>query len=399
MAQEFLEDDLFTTEPDVQNLDTIFNLDNIEPEEAIQATEEDRKQASKPKSETAPKAQPKKQKVPDPEEEPEEEVEVVDEMDEEAKSNPDKKGEESSSEELSDIAAIADGLFKSGIWSRDDEDDNELPQTDEEFLERQDYEGRKIANSYVTQIATRHGDEAKELFDAVYVKGVPVREYVTRWQESQDFKSMDLTIEENQERVVEAALKEQGIPEDKIREKIRKLKLSEDLADEAGTYHGALVRKQEQRLQKMEQDAQIAKEQEKQKHQQFISNVTTILNEKLKSQDFDGIPVNSKTAEYARNMLTKPTWKLRDGSLVTDWDMIKNALEHPSNQETLVKLALMFEPYQQGKPLKLKTDAIEKRAVSKEATKLFNLKKPGSKNETKPVPETTKQAVDLSDLF
>ena len=252
MAQDYLNEELFSTEDnDLQDLDTAFNTMNIEPEEIVAASDDDRKTAKETGNANKPKptAKPK-------EEEPEEQLEVIDEMDEDLETDTTKTtSKDGTTQEsvLSEMAAVAEGLFKAGIWSREEgEDETVFPDTEEEFVERFDYEGRKVANNYVTQIATRHGDDAKDLFDAVFVKGVPVKEFLNKWQENQDFKTMDLTDESNQVRVVETMLKEQGLSDDKIRDKIRKMKLAEELEEEADTYHEVLVKRQDANLKQIE---------------------------------------------------------------------------------------------------------------------------------------------------
>ena len=174
-----------------------------------------------------------------------------------------------------------------------------------------------MANGYVSQLAGRYGEEAQQLFDAVFINGVPVKDYVSKWQESQDFKSMDMQDESNQERVVRAFLEQQGVPDNKITDKIKKLKMSEDLEDEANTYHSALVKKQEDEMKEIEEDSRKRIELKKQADAQYSSGIRTILNEKARLQDFDGIPVNRVSADQAVDMLDTKKWKLPSGELVS----------------------------------------------------------------------------------
>lgn len=393
---------LFMTESsDIQELDQQLNVSSIDDDadDIILATADDKKNAKK-------LAEPKKAVVKPEEEVEEPEVPIIDEMDEESAESkpatkPNTKPGEQITEELvlSEMAVIAEGLFKAGIWNRDeDEDETYFPDTQEDFAERFDYESKKLANNYVSQIATRHGEDAQELFDAVFVKGAPIKEYVTRWQENQDFKSLDMTQEENQLRVVQEMYKQQGIPQDKVNEKIRKLKLSEDLEDEANTYHGILVKRQDENLSKLEEQSRIAKEQKKASRQQELSTIDSTFSEKLKSQDFDGIPVNSKTVEIAKEMIKTDKWKLKDGTLVTDWDRMMMDLQSPMNYETKMKLALLFKPYVPGKPLELNLQTVAKKAVSNQTAQMFNLGKAPKRT----VPETKKMetsGLDISDLW
>ncbi len=401
MAQgEYREDELFTTDTtDIQELDDMFNVNSMETEELIPATEEDKKQAKetgKAKAKETPKQEQPKQEV-------EEEEEILgSELDEEEVEGKTKQKSTEESDEveegsdISEFAELSKGFFKAGIWSRDDDEDEDYyPETEEDFIERNEYEAQKRANGYISQVATRHGEEAKELFDAVYLHGVPVKEFVSKWQESQDFKAMDLTDESNQERVVRAAYEQQGIPADKISEKIRKLKLSEDLEDEANTWHTALVKKQDTQLQRMEQESQRKLEAKKQADIQYSTGIRNILAEKAKSQDFDGIPVNTKTAEKAKDFLETKKWKLGDGTLITDFDRMIMELKNPANFETLVKLGLLVD-YEPGKPIKLKLDSVEKRKDSVKAQeRFFNIDKKGKKPGNSNVPSKNTEQVNL----
>ena len=97
-------------------------------------------------------------------------------------------------------------------------------------------------------------------------------------------------------------------------------------------------------------------------------------------------------------MLLTEKWKLPDGTLATDFDRMLMELNNPQNHEIKIKLGLLFKAYTPGKPLELNLQAVEKKAVSTQNTKLFNLGKP--KPTTKvPVPEKDKEKVDLSDLY
>lgn len=388
MAQEdYTEEDLFSiSETDIKDLDTAFAFSDTDAGELVAATEQDKKEAKETGKAKVGK-QPEK----------EEEEEVRSELDEEPVAKKEKKdpGDKQPEEEpLSELGEFAKGFFKAGIWNRDeDEDPESFPDSEEDFLERADYESRKKANNYITQVATRHGDDAAELFDAVYKNGVPVKEFVNKWQESQDFKAMDMTDEGNQERVIRTFLEQQQIAPDKIADKIKKLKLAEDLEEEANTYHAALVKKQDADLVRIQQDASRKLEQKKAADIQYSTIIRTILADKAKAQDFDGIPVNTKTASKAQDFLETKKWKLNDGTLITDFDRMVMELKNLANLEALVKIALLTD-YQPGKPIALNLESVEKRKDSKAATdKFFNLK--NGKNPAKLVPSETKEPVNL----
>ena len=53
-----------------------------------------------------------------------------------------------------------------------------------------------------------------------------------------------------------------------------------------------LVKKEAQKLQELEQKAEQQLQQKQYMKQQYIQNVQTVLQEKLKAKEFDGIPLN-----------------------------------------------------------------------------------------------------------
>lgn len=286
----------------------------------------------------------------------------------------DKPKSEQGSEEVPEITAIAEGLYKAGIFTKDDEDEV-APETTEEFIEKFNWEKQKGAEQMIHQFSSRYGEEYQELFNTVFVQGVPLKEYVTKWQDVQNFKDMDITDEDNQQKVVEAAYKNQGWEDADIKDKIKRLKLSSELEDEAGKHHKALIRIEEAGLIKMQESAKQQLAQEKLAEQQFSSNIRTILADKLKTQDFDGIPVTKESINKSIDFLENKKWKMKNGSLITDLDAVFMELKRPQNHAVAVKLSLLFNEFQPNKPLELNLKGVEKRAVSKETNELFNFNK------------------------
>lgn len=265
-------------------------------------------------------------------------------------------------------------LFNLGVLTRDeDEDDDSLPTTGEEFLERLNYEKQKGAEELVYDLANRHGKDAKRLFDAVFVRGVDPKEYLESLVQVTSFRDMDLTDISNQERVMEAALKKQGLEPEDVRDEIKRLKQNDDLESTAQRYHKAVVKQEEAELaRKDEADAQL-KEQEKQMAIQYSNSIRSILNEKLKTQDFDGIPINKESANKTIDFLESKKWKLPSGKLITDFDYFIMELQNPVNYEAKVKLgAILQAGFDPSKPLQINLGPIAKKAVTKETNSLFS---------------------------
>lgn len=301
-----------------------------------------------------------------------------DDDDENDQKSPVKKSsnrDDDNDESDNDFESLAKDLYKVGIFTQDSEDE-ELPTTSEEFIERFNWEKQKMAEQMVYSFAGRHGEEYRDLFNAIFVNGADPREYVNQYLETQHFKDMDLSDEDNQQSVVEAALRNQGWEEDDIRAEVKKLKLNADLESTAQRHHKALVKSEEAQLARIQEESKTRLERKKQLEAQYSTNIRNILGEKLKTQDFDGIPVNKDSANRAVDFLEAKKWKLPSGELITDFDRVIMDLQHPQNHEVKVKLALLLmKGYEPGKPINLDLGPVAKKAVSKESNELFNFVK------------------------
>lgn len=306
----------------------------------------------------------------------EEEEDDEDEEDDKPSSRKGKSDDDDDEESDNDFESLAKDLYKVGIFTPDDEDEQEIPSTPEEFIERFNYEKQKSAEQLVYQFASRHGEEYRDAFNAIFVNGADPKEYLSQFAQVERFKEMDLNDEDNQERVVEAALRNQGWEDDDIKDEIKKLKLNADLESTAQRHHKALVKSEEAELVKIEQESRARLERKRMIEQQYSENIRTVLTEKLKTQDFDGIPVNRDSANKAVDFLETKKWKLPSGELITDFDRVIMDLQHPQNHAAKVKLALLLmKGYEPGKPLNLDLGPVAKKAVSKENNELFNFVK------------------------
>jgi hypothetical protein len=353
-------------------------LTTAAPQKVALATEEDKQDAEKNgKAKTdADKAAELARKQKEAQEKEVEDLNNFLESPEEkvGKTKESTEGNETTTEDGINFTEFSKELFDLGVLTRDeDEDDDSLPTTGEEFLERLNYEKQKGAEELVYELASKHGEDAKRLFDAVYVRGVDPKEYLESLVQVTSFRDMDLTDISNQERVMEAALRKQGLEPEDVRDEIKRLKQNDDLESTAQRYHKAVVKQEEAELTRKEEAATQRKEQEKQMAVQYSNTIRTILNEKLKTQDFDGIPLNRTTAEKTVDFLETKKWKLPDGRLITDYDRFIMDLQNPVNHEAKVKLGVILGPhYDPSKPLQINLGPIAKKAVTKETNSLFS---------------------------
>jgi hypothetical protein len=150
----------------------------------------------------------------------------------------------------------------------------------------------EMVNNFIGQF----GEDYQEAFDAIFVKGVKPQEYFTTYNAIANYADLDLTNETNQESVVREGLKEQGFDPEDIESEIERYKNYGDLENVASKHHKVLIKKESLKLQDLEAKSEQALQEKTAIKNQYINNVQSVLTEKLKSKEFDGIPLNPKLA-------------------------------------------------------------------------------------------------------
>lgn len=267
-------------------------------------------------------------------------------------------------EETDDVfSTLSKNLVDLGIFSQGE--DEELPKTAEEFKDKWLSERQnQVNNDIYNFLISKHGEEGYKIFSDIFVNGVDPREYLSKYVEVSSFKNMDISIETNQEKVVRESLRRQGLKEDIIDKKLQKMKDYGDLEEEASIAHELLVNQEEQDLEEMA--ASKAEEEQFKKNQkaQYQNTLQKVLTEKLKSKDFDGIPVTDKVVREIYDYLDTEKWQLKNGDKLTDFDKELLDLRKPENIELKLKLALLLKN-------KLDLSKIKTSLLSKENNKLF----------------------------
>ena len=121
-------------------------------------------------------------------------------------------------------------------------------------------------------------------------------------------------------------------------------------------------------MQEMEQKAQFELSQKAQVRTQYINNVQSIIQEKLKGKDFDGIPINPKLAGEVQEFLLVDKYKTASGELLSDFDKMILDLKKPENHSQKVKLALLLKVLEKDPTL----STIQKTGVTKKTDALFS---------------------------
>lgn len=382
MAQENLDMPSFSIEEtmdmgagNAQLLNDLFTPEDINPEDVKEIKEEKKAPVELPKSEEE-KEEPKEEKqnllasfLDDEEEETKEEKPKTKETEEPAK--------EEDVQEDSQFAALSRDLFKLGVFT--ETEDEEPITTPEQFLEKFNSEKVRGANEMVNNFIGQFGEDYKQAFDAIFVKGVDPKEYFGTYNNVVSFADMDLTREDNQESVVRQSLLNQDWAPEEVSEEIERLKNIGDLEIVAKRHHKGLVKKEAQKLQELEQKAEQELQQKQYMKQQYVQNIQTILQEKVKAKEFDGIPLNPQLASELQNFLLEDKWKTPQGELLSDFDKAILDLKKPENHAQKVKVALLIKLLEKDPTL----STIQKAGISKKSDKLFESVQKVTKKEVK----------------
>ena len=293
-------------------------------------------------------------------------------------------------EPSSPFTSLSRDLFKLGVFTNDEDDEEVNISTPEEFLERFQAEKKKGAIEVVNNFIGQFGEDYQEAFDAIFVKGVDPKEYFGTYNNIKSFSEMDLTDETNQVAVIKQALADQGFdPEDVITE-VERLKNYGDLETVATRHHKVLVKKEAAKLQEMEQENEKRLQQQAAVKQQYYQNVQSVLQEKLKTKEFDGIPLNPKLAGELQDFLLVDKYKTASGETLTDFDRTILELKRPENHATKVKIGLLLKILEKDPTL----STIQKTGITKKSNELFGevarqVSKSSTKTGNKPKPTTS----------
>lgn len=275
-------------------------------------------------------------------------------------------GEEDASQ--SKFAALANDLVRLGVFSMDEDEESIDVSTPEEFLERFQMEKRRGAQEAIENFLGQFGEDYRNAFDAIYVRGVDPKEYFGTYNTIVNFAELDLSQEDNQVRVMRQALADQGFDSEDIDTEIERLKNYGDLESVSGKHHKVLVRKEAQKLQQMEAQAEQELRQKAAVRNQYIQNVQGVLQEKMKTKEFDGIPMNPKLANELQDFLLVEKWKTHSGETLTDFDKTILDLKRPENHAMKVKVGLLLKILEKDPTL----STIQKTGVSKKTDQLFS---------------------------
>ena len=277
------------------------------------------------------------------------------------------EGEDSADPVAGKFKALANDLLKLGVFTAEDDEDEIDVNSPEEFLERFQNEKQRGAIDMVNKFIGQFGEDYQQAFEAIYVKGVDPKEYFAAYNTIANFSEMDLSQESNQVTVIKQALADQGFDAEDIDTEVERLKNYGDLETVATKHHKVLVKKEAQKLQQLEAQAERDLQQKAAVRNQYINNVQSIIQEKLKTKEIDGIPFNPKLASELQDFLLVDKYKTNSGETLTDFDRTILELKRPENHAMKVKVALLLKILEKDPSL----STIQKTGVTKKSNELF----------------------------
>lgn len=280
----------------------------------------------------------------------------------------------------SPFVSLSKDLFKLGVFTQDEDDEDSVIETPEQFLEKFNAEKKKGAIEIVDNFIGQFGEDYQKAFDAIFVKGTDPKDYFGVYNNVVSFAELDLSVEDNQVKVIKQALTDQGFDNEDVTTEIERLRNYGDLETVASKHHKVLVKKEAAKLQQMEQQSEQQLQQKTMVRNQYIQNVQSVLQDKLKSKEFDGIPLNPKLASELQDFLLVDKYKTQSGETLTDFDKTILELKRPENHAMKVKVGLLLKILEKDPTL----STIQRSGVTKKSTQLFEevarqtSKKPGS---------------------
>lgn len=356
---------------------------------------------SKPPKES-PKKEEKEVKKPDLEKEKKtvektissflndkEEEEEEQEEEEEVKVNEDDKEEEAT--DTNKFSALSKDLFNLGVFVKGENEDNIEINTPEQFLDRFNTEARRKAEQEISGFIGQFGEDYQHAFNSIYVNGVNPKDYFSSFNKIVNFSELDISKEDNQVAIIREALVEQGYDAEDIPSEIERYRNYGDLEKVSKNFQKVLVKKEAQKLEQLEADSKAKLQQQQLVKQQYLNSINTIINDKVKAKEFDGIPLNQELAKDLYNFIAVDKYKTTSGDTLTDFDKNILELKKPENHAKKVKLALLLKVMEKDPSL----SSITNNKLSKKSNVLFEEL---TRNTTKSSVKTPKNNSAFSNL-
>lgn len=306
----------------------------------------------------------------------------------EAKNSDEESSTENEEEDSNPFIVMSKELLGLGIFTKDDNEEESaiIAKDGEELSHRFALEKKKGSIEILDTFLSSRGEEYREWFDAVMVKGISPQDYMARYNKIESIQNLDIKNTDDQERIVRENLRTQGYKPDVVENKLQRMIQNGELEEEAGFAQEILLKRERDGIAnetaKKEQELALKAQQ----RNEFVNSVSKLLSDKIKEKEFDGIPVDMKIANSVGHYITAEKYQTPDGKKLTQFDKDILDLNRPENHAQKVKLGLIMQLLRDDPTL----STIQKKAASKNSSKLFAKLERDNKNPASPA--STKDA-------
>ena len=311
--------------------------------------------------------------IEDEEDEEEEEEVIEDDNDDEDSDNP--------------FEVFAKGLAQAGILDLEDEENEVSEWNEQNFIEvmEKTVDNRMWAKMEEMAMET-YGEAGVKLIEDIFINKVPVQEYLRMFSNEQIVENVDLSSEDNQERVVRLYLAKTGMEADEIEDQLAYIRDNDRLEAYAEKYHEKLVVKMSEERERLasESEARIAAMRQKEEEREEL--YASVLEESLKSGEIEGYPINDKDAEQLFSFVLDKPHVLPNGQRISDFEYRLATMRQEDPKKFLAVARLVQKD--------LDLTPVKRKAVSEETNQIFK----GLKSKTK-VSSKGKKNEDLFTKF
>jgi len=265
--------------------------------------------------------------------------------------------------EPNDFEIFAKGLAQAGML--DIENPDEIEWTQDSFLAAMEETINNKAWSQLEELALEtYGEAGVKLVEDIFINKVPVAEYLQMFNNEQVVENVDLSSEENQERVFRVYLSKTGMDEDEIEDQLNYARDNDRLAAYAEKYHGKLLEKMQQERATLAAESEARVQEMQRREQEREELYASTLNEAIKSGEIEGYPINDKAANDLFSFVLDKPHQLPNGQRITDFEY-KLAQMRQNDPKKFLAVARLVQN-------DLDLTPVKKKAVSEETNNLFN---------------------------
>lgn len=299
-------------------------------------------------------------------------------------SDDDSSDDDSDDDSDNTFEIFAKGLAQAGILDLEDEDLKVEDWNEKSFIDvmEKTVDNRMWAKMEELAMET-YGEAGVKLIEDIFINKVPVPEYLQMFSNEQVVENVDLSDENNQERIFRLYLAKTGMDEDEIEDQLTYARDNERLEAYAQKYQTKLVEKMQEEREKLAQEAEARLNDMRRREEEREESYAKVLEESIKVGEIQGYPINDKDAEELFSFVLDKPHVLPNGQRISDFEYRLATMRQEDPKKFLAVARLVQKD--------LDLSPVRKKAVSEETNTIFK----GLKTKTKTSSKSNKQ----EDLF